>query len=157
LLGPDFITLLVRDLDVSRKFYAQILELPESPEKRPNQYADHPARRVVDPELLANGFLVGEQGGRDGLPEQAHGGRLGASPDEWVRIPFYSVSLAAAINLEVELRHRGWRRADSTIKGHRRRARDPAARPTGGGSRRSAGRPRPYVERCLRPWPYGIM
>jgi catechol 2,3-dioxygenase-like lactoylglutathione lyase family enzyme len=39
LLGPDFITLLVRDLDVSRKFYAHLLELPESPEKRPNAVA----------------------------------------------------------------------------------------------------------------------
>jgi catechol 2,3-dioxygenase-like lactoylglutathione lyase family enzyme len=39
LLGPDFITLLVRDLDASREFYAQILGLPESPEKHPNAVA----------------------------------------------------------------------------------------------------------------------
>jgi predicted enzyme related to lactoylglutathione lyase len=39
LLGPDFITLLVRDLAASQKFYTQLLELPESPEKRPNAVA----------------------------------------------------------------------------------------------------------------------
>jgi predicted enzyme related to lactoylglutathione lyase len=38
-LGPDFITLLVRNLDTSHTFYGQLLGLPESPEKRPNAVA----------------------------------------------------------------------------------------------------------------------
>jgi predicted enzyme related to lactoylglutathione lyase len=38
-LGPDFITLLVRDLDASHEFYGEVLGLPESPEKRPNAVA----------------------------------------------------------------------------------------------------------------------
>lgn len=39
LLGPDFITLLVRDLGASHKFYGELLGLPESAEKRPNAVA----------------------------------------------------------------------------------------------------------------------
>lgn len=53
---------------------------------------------------------------RTGETDYFHPLRPGAAPNEWVRIPFYSVSLAAAINLEVELQHRGWRRADSNVK-----------------------------------------
>jgi len=53
---------------------------------------------------------------RTGETDYVYPLRPGAPPDEWVRIPFYSVSLAAAINLEVELQHRGWRRADSNLK-----------------------------------------
>lgn len=53
---------------------------------------------------------------RTGETDYFHPLRPGAPADEWVRIPFYSVSLAAAINLEVELQHRGWRRVDSTLK-----------------------------------------
>ncbi len=37
--GPDFITLLVRDLEASRRFYAETLGLPQSAELRPNAYA----------------------------------------------------------------------------------------------------------------------
>lgn len=51
-----------------------------------------------------------------GEPEYVHPLRPGAPPEEWIRIPFYSVSLAAAINLEVELQRRGWRRVDSNVK-----------------------------------------
>jgi len=39
LLGPDFITLLVRDLDASYHFYSELVGLKESPEKRPNAFA----------------------------------------------------------------------------------------------------------------------
>jgi predicted enzyme related to lactoylglutathione lyase len=39
LLGPDFITLLVRDLDVSHHFYSELVGLKESSEKRPNAFA----------------------------------------------------------------------------------------------------------------------
>jgi catechol 2,3-dioxygenase-like lactoylglutathione lyase family enzyme len=39
LTGPDFITLLVRDVEVSRRFYTEILEFPLSPERRPNAVA----------------------------------------------------------------------------------------------------------------------
>jgi predicted enzyme related to lactoylglutathione lyase len=39
LLGLDFITLLVRDLDVSHHFYSELVGLKESPEKRPNAFA----------------------------------------------------------------------------------------------------------------------
>ncbi len=39
LLGPDFITLQVRDLDASRHFYADVLGFPLSPEVRPNAVA----------------------------------------------------------------------------------------------------------------------
>jgi catechol 2,3-dioxygenase-like lactoylglutathione lyase family enzyme len=39
LIGPDFITLLVRDLDVSHHFYANIIGLRESSEKQPNAFA----------------------------------------------------------------------------------------------------------------------
>ena len=39
LLGPDFITLLVRDLNVSHHFYSELVGLKESPEKRPNAFA----------------------------------------------------------------------------------------------------------------------
>jgi catechol 2,3-dioxygenase-like lactoylglutathione lyase family enzyme len=39
LLGPDFITLLVRDLNVSHHFYSKLIGLKESPEKRPNAFA----------------------------------------------------------------------------------------------------------------------
>ena len=39
LLGPDFITLLVRDLDASHRFYGELLGLPESGERRPNAVA----------------------------------------------------------------------------------------------------------------------
>ncbi len=38
LLGPDFITLLVRDLDVSYHFYSELVGLKESTEKRPNAF-----------------------------------------------------------------------------------------------------------------------
>jgi predicted enzyme related to lactoylglutathione lyase len=37
--GPDFITLLVSDLEVSYNFYKDEIGLSESPEKRPNAYA----------------------------------------------------------------------------------------------------------------------
>lgn len=79
---------------------------------------------------------------RIGETDYVHPLRPGASPNEWVRIPFYSVSLAAALNLEVALQHRGWRRADSNLK-DRRRARDPAAhqRATGRGVRPGARGP----------------
>lgn len=39
LSGPDFITLLVRDLDVSHHFYSELVGLKDSPEKRPNAVA----------------------------------------------------------------------------------------------------------------------
>ena len=39
LKGPDFITLHVRDLDASRRFYAEVLGFPISPEVRPNAVA----------------------------------------------------------------------------------------------------------------------
>jgi catechol 2,3-dioxygenase-like lactoylglutathione lyase family enzyme len=39
LIGPDFITLLVRDLDASRKFYIDLIGLKESAEKQPNATA----------------------------------------------------------------------------------------------------------------------
>jgi predicted enzyme related to lactoylglutathione lyase len=37
--GPDFITLLVSDLEASHKFYKETIGLAESPEKQPNAYA----------------------------------------------------------------------------------------------------------------------
>ncbi|HLO31010.1 MAG TPA: VOC family protein [Anaerolineales bacterium] len=37
--GPDFITLLVRDLEISRHFYADVIGLKNSPETRPNAVA----------------------------------------------------------------------------------------------------------------------
>ncbi len=37
--GPDFITLLVRDLDRARRFYADVLGFKPSPETRPNAVA----------------------------------------------------------------------------------------------------------------------
>jgi catechol 2,3-dioxygenase-like lactoylglutathione lyase family enzyme len=37
--GPDFITLLVRDLESSHRFYAEILGFKPSPENRPNAVA----------------------------------------------------------------------------------------------------------------------
>lgn len=40
----------------------------------------------------------------------------GASLDEWVRVPYYTASMAASLNLEVELHKRGWRRVDSNWK-----------------------------------------
>jgi catechol 2,3-dioxygenase-like lactoylglutathione lyase family enzyme len=39
LKGPDFITLQVRDLEASRRFYNEILGFPLSPEIRPNAVA----------------------------------------------------------------------------------------------------------------------
>jgi predicted enzyme related to lactoylglutathione lyase len=39
LFRPDFITLLVRDLDASHRFYGELVGLKESPEKRPNAFA----------------------------------------------------------------------------------------------------------------------
>ncbi len=39
LKGPDFITLQVRDLEVSRHFYGDVLGLKASPEVRPNAVA----------------------------------------------------------------------------------------------------------------------
>ncbi len=53
---------------------------------------------------------------RTGEKDYVHALVPGAPPEAWVRIPFYSVSLAAAINLEVELQRRGWRRVDSNVK-----------------------------------------
>jgi len=37
--GPDFITLLVRDLETSRRFYADVIGFKSSPETRPNAVA----------------------------------------------------------------------------------------------------------------------
>ncbi len=37
--GPDFITLLVSDLEASYKFYKDKIGLPDSPETRPNAHA----------------------------------------------------------------------------------------------------------------------
>ena len=37
--GPDFITLLVRDLESSRRFYTEILGFKPSSENRPNTVA----------------------------------------------------------------------------------------------------------------------
>lgn len=37
--GPDFITMIVSDLEVSYNFYKEKIGLNESPEKRPNAYA----------------------------------------------------------------------------------------------------------------------
>lgn len=37
--GPDFITLLVRDLEASHDFYKEKIGLPESSERHPNAYA----------------------------------------------------------------------------------------------------------------------
>lgn len=39
LKGPDFITLHVRDLEKSRRFYAEVIGFPPSPETRPNAFA----------------------------------------------------------------------------------------------------------------------
>ncbi len=39
LQGPDFITLQVRDLETSRRFYAEVLRFPLSPEMRPQAVA----------------------------------------------------------------------------------------------------------------------
>ena len=39
LKGPDFITLLVRELETSRRFYADVIGLKPSPETRPNAVA----------------------------------------------------------------------------------------------------------------------
>lgn len=39
LFGPDFITLLVRDLDASHHFYADIIGLRQSGETQPNAFA----------------------------------------------------------------------------------------------------------------------
>ena len=39
LKGPDFITLLVRELETSRHFYADVIGLKTSPETRPNAVA----------------------------------------------------------------------------------------------------------------------
>jgi len=39
LIGPDFITLHVRDLEASRHFYADVIGLKLSPEVRPNAVA----------------------------------------------------------------------------------------------------------------------
>ncbi len=39
LKGPDFITLHVRDLEVARRFYAEVIGFPISPEIRPNAVA----------------------------------------------------------------------------------------------------------------------
>ena len=36
--GPDFITLIVNDLEASYNFYTQLIGLNESPEKQPNAY-----------------------------------------------------------------------------------------------------------------------
>ena len=38
-MGPDFITLQVRDLEVSRRFYSEIIGLKVAPEVRPNAVA----------------------------------------------------------------------------------------------------------------------
>jgi predicted enzyme related to lactoylglutathione lyase len=38
-MGPDFITLQVRDLEVSRRFYSEVIGLKNSPENRPNAVA----------------------------------------------------------------------------------------------------------------------
>ncbi len=61
LLGPDFITLLVRDLGASRRFYGELLGLPESAEKRPNAvaFATKPCgfavRKAPEPSSLGPG------------------------------------------------------------------------------------------------------
>lgn len=39
IIGPDFITLLVRDLERSRRFYTDVLKFKPSPEVRPNAAA----------------------------------------------------------------------------------------------------------------------
>ena len=39
LKGPDFITLFVRNLEVSRRFYADVIGFKLSPEERPNAVA----------------------------------------------------------------------------------------------------------------------
>ena len=39
LKGPDFITLLVRDLETSRRFYVDVIGLKPSPEAQPNAVA----------------------------------------------------------------------------------------------------------------------
>ncbi len=39
LIGPDFITLQVRDLEASRRFYGEVLGFETSPEVRPNAVA----------------------------------------------------------------------------------------------------------------------
>ncbi len=65
--GPDFITLLVNDLEASYKFYKETLGLPDSPERQPNAYAfattpcpmavrQSPARR--DSEKPGDGIIV---------------------------------------------------------------------------------------------------
>jgi predicted enzyme related to lactoylglutathione lyase len=38
-IGPDFITLQVRDLEASRRFYNEVIGLPIAPEVRPNAVA----------------------------------------------------------------------------------------------------------------------
>lgn len=53
---------------------------------------------------------------RTGERDYVHALTPGAPPEAWVRIPYYSVSMAAAINLEVGLQKRGWRRVDSNVK-----------------------------------------
>ena len=39
LMGPDFITLQVRELEASRRFYAEVIGLKIAPENRPNAVA----------------------------------------------------------------------------------------------------------------------
>ncbi len=63
--GPDFITLHVRDLDTSRRFYAEVIGLKASPEVRPNAaaFATKPA-----------GFAIRQaQVNLDAVPQLGHG------------------------------------------------------------------------------------
>ena len=78
-----------------------------------------PEGRVLDALIAQNVFgltVEPRNSTRTGETDYFRPLHPGAPPQEWMRIPFYSVSLAAAINLDVELQRRGWRRVDSNDK-----------------------------------------
>ena len=55
---------------------------------------------------------------RTGQKDFVYALRPEAPNGEWVRVPFYSISLAASIQVELELQKRGWKRHEVQAGSH---------------------------------------
>jgi hypothetical protein len=55
---------------------------------------------------------------RTGEPDAVYNASLDANAPTWIRVPFYSISIAASIEVELELQKQGWKRQEVRAGSH---------------------------------------
>jgi hypothetical protein len=53
-----------------------------------------------------------------GEPDAVYNASLDENAPMWVRVPFYSISFAASIEVELELQKKGWKRQEARAGSH---------------------------------------